>query len=48
MKTRRKITVCIATSADSYIASPDGDVEWLNRRPRTVEYAMREFYPEMP
>jgi len=45
MKTRRKIIVYIATSADGYIARPDGDVEWLNRRPRTVDYGMREFYP---
>ena len=35
----------IATSADGYIARPDGDVEWLNRRPRTVDYGMRAFYP---
>jgi dihydrofolate reductase len=45
MKTRRKIIVYIATSADGYIARPDGDVEWLNRRPRTVDYGMRQFYP---
>lgn len=45
MKTRRKIIVYIATSADGYIARPDGDVEWLNRRPHTVDYGMREFYP---
>jgi dihydrofolate reductase len=45
MKTRRKIIVYIAMSADGYIARPDGDVEWLNRRPRTVDYGMREFYP---
>jgi dihydrofolate reductase len=44
MKARRKIIVYIATSADGYIARPDGDVEWLNRRPRTVDYGMREFY----
>jgi dihydrofolate reductase len=44
MKTRRKIIVYIATSADGYIARPDGDVEWLNRRPRTVDYGIREFY----
>ena len=44
MKGRRKIIVYIATSADGYIARPDGDVEWLNRRPRTVDYGMREFY----
>jgi dihydrofolate reductase len=41
----RKIIVYIATSADGYIARPDGDVEWLNRRPRTVDYGMRAFYP---
>ena len=29
----RKIIVYIATSADGYIARPDGDVDWLNRRP---------------
>jgi dihydrofolate reductase len=44
MKARRKIIVYIATSADGYIARPDGDVEWLNRRPRTVDYGMRKFY----
>ena len=45
MKTRqRKIVVYIATSADGYIARPDGDVEWLNRRPRR-DYGMRRFYP---
>src|SRR6266852_7611293 len=45
MKARRKIIVYIATSADGYIARPDGNVEWLNRRPRTVDYGIREFYP---
>jgi dihydrofolate reductase len=45
MKARRKIIVYIATSADGYIARPDGDVEWLNRRPHTVDYGMRAFYP---
>jgi len=44
MKARRRIIVYIATSADGYIARPDGDVEWLNRRPRTVDYGMRQFY----
>src|SRR5262249_34891084 len=34
----------IATSADGYIARPDGDMEWLNRRPDTVDYGVREFY----
>jgi dihydrofolate reductase len=45
MKAQRKIIVYIATSADGYIARPDGDVDWLNRRPRTVDYGMTEFYP---
>src|SRR5262249_15124165 len=40
----RKIIVYVATSADGYIARPDGDVEWLNRRPDTIDYGMREFY----
>jgi dihydrofolate reductase len=31
--TKRKIIVNIATSADGYIARPDGDIEWLTRRP---------------
>lgn len=44
MKASRKIIVYIATSADGYIARPDGDVEWLNRRPHTQDYGMREFY----
>jgi dihydrofolate reductase len=44
MKARRKIIVYIAASADSYIARPDGDVEWLNRRPRTDDYGMGAFY----
>jgi hypothetical protein len=40
----KKIIVYIATSADGYIARPDGDVEWLNR-PRTAgDYGMRAFY----
>jgi dihydrofolate reductase len=45
MKARRKIIVYIATSADGYIARPDGDVEWLNRRPHTIDYGMKAFYP---
>jgi dihydrofolate reductase len=44
MKTQRKIIVYIATSADGYIARPDGDVEWLNRRPHTNDYGMTRFY----
>lgn len=33
MKQDRKIIVHIATSADGYIARPDGDIEWLTNRP---------------
>ncbi len=33
MASRRKIIVHIATSADGYIARPDGDLEWLTSRP---------------
>ena len=44
MNARRKIIVSIAMSADGYIARPDGDVEWLNRRPSHVDYGMKAFY----
>jgi dihydrofolate reductase len=44
MRQKRRIIAYIATSADGYIARPDGDVEWLNRRPHTVDYGMRAFY----
>jgi hypothetical protein len=40
---KRKIIVYIATSADGYIARPDGDVDWLNRR-TGVDYGMGAFY----
>ncbi|HEX6648967.1 MAG TPA: dihydrofolate reductase family protein [Pyrinomonadaceae bacterium] len=33
MTKRRKIIVHIATSADGYIARPDGDLDWLTSRP---------------
>src|SRR6476620_11202250 len=36
---RRKIIVNIGTSADGFIARPDGDLEWLTSRP-----APRGFY----
>jgi len=45
VKASRRIVVYIATSADGYIARPDGSVEWLNRRPDTVDYGMKDFYP---
>ena len=31
--TQRKFIVYAAVSADGYIARPDGDIDWLNRRP---------------
>ena len=40
---RRKIIVFVATSADGYIARPDGDIEWLNRRPHDIDYGMHAF-----
>lgn len=40
----RKIIVYIATSADGYIARPDGSVEWLDRPHSAGDYGMREFY----
>ena len=33
MPKRRKIIVHIATSADGYIARPDGELDWLTSRP---------------
>jgi dihydrofolate reductase len=33
MSKRRKVIVHIATSADGYIARPDGDLDWLTSRP---------------
>jgi hypothetical protein len=33
MMNKRKIIVNLATSADGYIARPDGDIEWLTKRP---------------
>jgi len=44
MTARRRIIAYLATSADGYIARPDGDVEWLNRRPHDVDYGMKRFY----
>jgi len=40
----RKIVVNIATSADGYIARPDGDLEWLTSRPAAKGfYGMGQF-----
>jgi dihydrofolate reductase len=33
MTQKRKIIVHIATSADGYIARPDGNLDWLTKRP---------------
>src|SRR5262245_34456717 len=44
MENRRKVIVHIATSADGYIARPDGDLEWLTSRPAPEGfYGMGEF-----
>jgi dihydrofolate reductase len=40
----RKIIVSIATSADSYIARPDGDVAWLDRPLPKGNYGMPAFF----
>jgi len=39
----RKIIVEIATSADGYIARPNGDIEWLNSRAK-LDYGIMKFY----
>jgi dihydrofolate reductase len=41
---RRKIIVYIATSADGYIARPDGDVAWLDRPRPPGNYGMGAFF----
>ncbi len=38
MTTRRNVIVHIATSADGYIARPDGDLEWLTSRPKPAGF----------
>jgi dihydrofolate reductase len=42
--TQRKIVVYIATSADGYIARPDGNVDWLNRPNTAGDYGMSDFF----
>ena len=44
MKIPRKIIVSIATSADGYIARPDGDVAWLDRPRPKGNYGMPAFF----
>ena len=44
MGTERKIIVYIATSADGFIARPDGNLDWLTARPAPKGfYGMPEF-----
>jgi len=40
----RKIIVYIATSADGFIARPDGNVDWLNRPEPKGSYGRGEFF----
>jgi dihydrofolate reductase len=40
----RKIIAYLATSADGYIARPDGGVEWLDRPRPPGSYGMEEFF----
>lgn len=43
-RTTRKIIVNIATSADGYVARPDGDLDWLTERPSPKGfYGLPEF-----
>ena len=44
MTKRRNVIVHIATSADGYIAGPDGDLDWLTSRPAPKGfYGMNKF-----
>jgi dihydrofolate reductase len=44
MVRKRKIIVYIATSADGFIARPDGSVDWLDRPHPKGNYGMGAFY----
>jgi dihydrofolate reductase len=44
MKKSRKIIVYIATSADGFIARPDGSYDWLNRPHPKGDYGMPGFF----
>ena len=44
MTQRRSVIVHIATSADGFIAQPDGDLDWLTSRPAPAGfYGMNDF-----
>lgn len=44
MKKSRRIIVYIATSADGFIARPDGSYDWLNRPHPKGDYGMPAFF----
>jgi dihydrofolate reductase len=44
MARKRKIIVYVATSADGFIARPDGSVDWLDRPRPKGNYGMTAFY----
>ncbi len=44
MKKHRKVIVYIATSADGYVARPDGDVRWLDRPQPKGHYGGAVFF----
>ncbi|MGC2288727.1 MAG: dihydrofolate reductase family protein [Thermoplasmata archaeon] len=44
MTRKRKIIVWVATSADGFIARPDGSVAWLDRPRPKGDYGMPAFY----
>ena len=44
MARKRKIIVLVATSADGFIARPDGSVDWLDRPMPKGSYGMGVFY----
>jgi dihydrofolate reductase len=44
MNRQRKIIAQLAVSADGFIARRNGDVDWLNRIPDTVDHGFTKFY----
>jgi len=44
MNSPRKIIVYLASSADGYIARPDGDVGWLDRPTTAGDYGAKAFF----